>query len=197
MRRIHDSRLVFVHIPKTAGQAVVKCFGLEHLSSDHSLNSANDQEYMTSDFIRFAVVRDPLQRFISAYKYQCHMKHVNTDKVPLRAMINDKKLDQDINSFVEVILHTGFDLQHDMWFRRQMVWLRSARPQVLLRFEHLAADIEILKSLVPEHFLGLNVVNAAKGRARSEKANIELDQRSLEFVRRFYERDFFFLSYGH
>lgn len=195
MRRIHDTNLVFVHIPKNAGQAVTNCFGCEHRSSDHSLSKSEDLLFMRPPFIRFAVIRDPVQRFVSAYKYQCHMQRTNFEKVPVRQLIADEKLGEDINTFVECIQDKGFDLQSDMWFRRQIHWLRRAKPQITLRLENLESDLEIVRQIVPEHFRGLQSVNASEGRPRSDKANVKMSERSLKFVSTFYEKDFFYLSY--
>lgn len=73
MRLFDDSNLVFIHIPKTGGQSVVSSFGMEHLSSDHTINSETDTPLLTAAYIRFCVVRDPLKRFMSAYRYSVYM----------------------------------------------------------------------------------------------------------------------------
>lgn len=50
VRHIPNTNLVFVHIPKTAGQAVMDFFGLSHKSSDHSVR---EKEYSGGEFVRF------------------------------------------------------------------------------------------------------------------------------------------------
>jgi len=187
--------LVFVHIPKNAGQAVTGSFGCPHQSTDHSLNSAEDRTFMGGQYVRFAVVRNPVNRFFSAYKYQCHMKKINTDKVPLRKMIIEKGLDRNINEFVDRIIENRFDLQSDMWFRRQVFWLRSSSPQILLRFENLKEDINIVRALAPQYFKGLEAINTSRGRDKSDNSDFILNRNSLSYIENFYERDFFYLSY--
>ena len=81
MRQIHDTNLVFIHIPKTAGMAVVSAFGLEHRSTDHMMSREEDRAFLGSEYVRFLVFRDPLARFVSAYKYFLSMlpnHHGNT-----------------------------------------------------------------------------------------------------------------------
>jgi hypothetical protein len=150
---------------------------------------------MQPGFIRFAVVRNPVGRFTSAYKYHCHMSDVNTDKVFLRSLILNEKLGENINNFVQGVIDSGFDLQNDMWFRRQVYWLRASKPQVILRLENLEADLNIVKSYAPRHFKGLMPKNVSKGREKSDLANIKLNTKSLDFIHKFYERDFFYLAY--
>lgn len=195
MRRIHDSNLVFVHIPKNAGQAITNCFGCSHESSDHSLNSDLDKTFMSPPFVRFAVVRNPVERFKSAYKYHCHMSSVNTDKIFSRDLIVREKLDRNINHFVQAIIDEELDLQDDLWFRRQVFWLRSSKPQIILRFENLKTDLDIVKACAPKYFTGLKPKNVSKGREKSDQADTELNPESLSFIENFYAPDFFYLSY--
>jgi hypothetical protein len=196
MRRLHDTNIVFVHIPKNAGQAVTSCFDETHLSTDHSLHTRQDNEYMKPPFLRFCVIRNPVSRFISAYKYHCHMQNINTDLVQARALILNERLGDDINKFVSFVVKEGIDLQKDLWFKRQVGWLRTARPQIILRFESLKTDIEIIHRLVPQHFTGLKPVNSSAGRPKSCRTVTVLNNKSLEFIKSFYEKDFFYLSYG-
>ena len=69
MHRIPGTNLVFVHIPKTAGQAVRAAFGMKSSSDAHSTSSEDDQMLMAPRFVRFCVVRHPIQRFVSAYLF--------------------------------------------------------------------------------------------------------------------------------
>jgi hypothetical protein len=193
---MHDTNLVFIHIPKNAGQAVTSSFGVKHLSTDHSIASAEDKQYMSPPFIRFCVVRDPVSRFISAYKYHCHMQHINTERVAVRSLIRHSGLDEDVNKFTRHVIASGINLQNDLWFRRQVFWLRATKPHIILRHENLEDDLEIISRLIPQHFVGLRSVNASKGRPRSDMATADLNAESQNFVKTFYEKDFFYLSYS-
>ena len=195
MRRIHQSNVVFIHIPKTAGQAVTNAFGEVHRSSDHGLQSDEDKVYMGNDFIRFCVIRHPINRFISAYKYQCHMQFNQPEKVKIRALITKNSLDKDINEFVKYIEQAEIKLSSILWFRPQMEFINFSRPQIILRHENLENDLQIVRRIIPEHYVGLSPVNVSKGRNRSDSANCLINQKSLEFLQKEYENDFLLLGY--
>ncbi len=195
MRHIDGTSLVFVHIPKTAGQAVVRSLGLAHESLDHSVSSERDQRYLEDRFVRFCVVRHPIERFVSAYRYHLHMLGVRGE-VKIRMVIAEHRLDNDINAFIAYLRETGYDLQSDLHFRRQLYFLRHTHPQIVLRQENLANDMRIIAAMAPDRYVGLPRVNVSAERARSNAAALDLTQESLSFLRRFYAPDFSALGYG-
>lgn len=143
MRHIPNTNLVFVHIPKTAGQAVKDFFGLSLKPSAHGIS---EKEYLNDGFIRFCCVRHPVERFVSAYKYHLHMLSTNPDK-PIRKMIADNGLRVCINEFVRYVIGAGIDINRDLHFRRQIWWIANARPQIIMRHESLASDLNIIKNI--------------------------------------------------
>ena len=195
MRRIHQTNVVFIHIPKTAGQAVTNAFGEEHRSSDHTIKCLEDKQYKGKEFIRFLVIRDPIARFISAYKYQCHMQYKNYEKVKIRASITKYGLDKDINEFIDFIQKSKIKLRSILWFKPQMSFINIGKPQIILRHENLENDLQIIRRIIPEHYQGLSPVNVSKGREKSDRANCLLNQKSLKFIHKEYKNDFFFLGY--
>lgn len=91
----HKHKLCFVHIPKNAGTSVRKMllpyhegpmlYGLKtiqskltdlsHINIDELCIISNDNRYK-EDYYNFCIIRDPLQRFKSAYvEYSHHVKH--------------------------------------------------------------------------------------------------------------------------
>ena len=196
MRRFHQSNIVFIHIPKTAGMAVTNCFGLEHLSTDHLVNSDKDKTYLNDDFIRFCVVRNPFTRFISGYKYQCYRQHKNTDKIRTRKIIRDNKLDSDINEFIDFLIDSEFDIRRELWFRPQIRFIRATKPHILLRQENLESEIQIIRRLIPEYYVGLSRVNSSSDRPEQSSITSRLSPKSIEFIKSTYINDFRFLGYS-
>ena len=62
-----ENNFAFVHVPKCGGRSIKKVFDFkEH---DHSGICELDLKYLDSNLFRFAFVRNPWDRFVSAYEY--------------------------------------------------------------------------------------------------------------------------------
>ena len=57
---------IFLHIPKCAGQSIEKALGYKHHHRHHKVNDLPDD---LENYFRFAFVRHPVRRFISACNY--------------------------------------------------------------------------------------------------------------------------------
>ena len=66
----HERRLIFIHIPKNAGTSVIKAMGVENMYMDKTIEEYKEyySEYWDK-YKKFTVIRDPIDRFISAYKF--------------------------------------------------------------------------------------------------------------------------------
>jgi hypothetical protein len=66
----HEKKLIFIHIPKNAGTSVIKSMGVENLYMDKTIEEYKKhyEDYWNS-YTKFTVIRDPMDRFISAYKF--------------------------------------------------------------------------------------------------------------------------------
>ena len=66
----HERKLIFIHIPKNAGTSVIKAMGVENIFFDKTIEEYKEHygEYWDK-YKKFTVVRDPIDRFISAYKF--------------------------------------------------------------------------------------------------------------------------------
>ena len=68
----HDYQCIFIHQRKCAGCSIINCFGFE--VSDPEWHFMNDgvlsPEFATApNYFKFAVVRNPWDRFVSGWKY--------------------------------------------------------------------------------------------------------------------------------
>lgn len=66
-----EKKIIFFHIPKTAGKAVVK-YVLSNNSCGHKNVKENMRIFKIVEFwdsFKFTVMRDPIKRFISAYNF--------------------------------------------------------------------------------------------------------------------------------
>jgi hypothetical protein len=66
----YEKKLIFIHIPKNAGTSVIKAMGIENMLIDKTIEEYKDhyREHW-NDYKKFTVVREPIDRFISAYKF--------------------------------------------------------------------------------------------------------------------------------
>ena len=187
MRQIHDTNLVFVHIPKTAGMAVVNAFGMDHQTSDHSIGTESDQPLMSDEFIRFTVLRNPIARFVSAYKYSLSMLHKFRGNT-VREDILNHGLGTDINGFLSFYDNNLERLVSNMHFIPQWYYYTQTKPSIMLRQETLTTDMNIVARLVPQHFVGLTRKNTSPS---SSTVNTALSEKALATVKKIYRNDFF------
>ena len=66
----HERKLIFIHIPKNAGTSIIKAMGVENIFMDKTIEEYKEHydEYWDK-YKKFTVIRDPIDRFISAYKF--------------------------------------------------------------------------------------------------------------------------------
>ena len=66
----HERKLIFIHIPKNAGTSIIEAMGVENMFMDKTIEEYREHydEYWDK-YKKFTVVRDPIDRFISAYKF--------------------------------------------------------------------------------------------------------------------------------
>lgn len=64
-----DHKLLFVHIPKNAGTSLEKSLSTRHTGHHSWMHYRDNYASEWRDYISFAVLRDPIKRFISCYNY--------------------------------------------------------------------------------------------------------------------------------
>ena len=199
MLRVPETNLVFIHIPKTAGLAVRAAFGMKlDGGSSHSVDSEEDKKLVAGDYIRFCVVRDPLERFVSAYLY--NVDRAERNPTGIRKLILEQKLGKDINDFVAHFAENNIPFAKYDHFKPQEHFLRLGQPQIVLKQERLAKDIKIISRLAPYQFRGLGRTNSASDQDRERKRDpglvTELNPASMERFMDFYGLDFSTLGYS-
>jgi len=66
----HEKKLIFIHIPKNAGTSIIKAMGVENFYIDKTIEEYKEQyKNYWNDYTKFTSIRDPIDRFISAYKF--------------------------------------------------------------------------------------------------------------------------------
>ncbi len=148
-------KAVFIHIPKTAGRSVVSALGFKASAKTHHLT---DVPHEFEDYFRFCFVRDPVERFKSAYFYTLRglneMDWANKPKVLRASPIRKAVLDNELYTFSKFCSYckTLDDtwILNNLHFKPQTHWIRKTRPQFIGRFENIESDFSYVS-----RFLGL------------------------------------------
>lgn len=142
--QFHEMKTIFLHIPKSAGTSLGEALFGTGLTGhfDWRLYKAENRAAFRS-YYKFCFVREPIDRFLSAYNYL-----IGGGKAPYDAAMGlDVAKYGGINAFIE------FGLERDRWSR-----LRHFRPQSLMvcdrdlsvqvdfvgRFENFDRDCQIV-----------------------------------------------------
>lgn len=199
---IPERKLIFLHIPKCAGQSVEKALGFKH---QHRHHKCNDLPKNWCDYLRFTFVRHPLSRFLSACNYNLRVA-LNTrqelQKLPHDQLSPTKRyrlhLAETRPTLTAMVddLHRG-RLRKMMTFKPQSLWLLAGKPQFIGRVEAFDHDFQFLLRLS-----GLSI----KGSAGSAPPHInrstqrltaeQLSPTDLKRIKRYYRLDYKLTGYG-
>jgi hypothetical protein len=149
----HEKKLIFIHIPKNAGTSIIKAMECVHnFYIDKTLPEYKEhyKEYWNT-YNKFAVIRDPIDRFISAYKF-ARMKESgwfsatgeeNLEKHHHYDICNS----MNINEYVDYIFNHPKELNR--WIVPQS-WIISDEDNQIeidtfIRYENLLEDLQKIK----------------------------------------------------
>lgn len=195
---IESHRLIFIHIPKNAGQSVEAAFGRKwvppharspenaHLWPDsqsrHTPLRAFTKDLDLSIYRSFAIVRNPWDRMVSSYKYELKLA-----KAGLGSHRPNRKLLADGASFADYVAHSE---KTTAFLRPQLDWIRLKDKPLgvthLLRFESLEQDFTRMALEVGLPFSRLPHINKT---AASAHYSAYYDEHTRRMVSELYARD--------
>ena len=179
---IRTRGILFIHIPKNAG-----------ISISHSLyggqvghQSIRYYQAVAPDIVkrlpRFAVVRDPVERFLSAFRFA---KTGGTRDQPMMGLFAERYMAmRDVDELLDHLEASPSPYHFDYVFRPQSWFITDRRGRIkvdqLIRMD----DMTAVESLISRH----------RGRPlphmnRSVAANIGLDAHQVTRIRRLYRND--------
>lgn len=144
-----ELKLVFVHVPKNAGTAIEACCKMR--ASGHKPWHVYAVRYPVEwrEYRSFAVIRDPVERFISCFRYaRMERSHWHTS-VPGESAIYGRHPDYDVTSrfgldeFVQELKRGKLSLKHPGW-HPQASWVcqdGSVMVDEVIRYDDLAAGV--------------------------------------------------------
>jgi len=190
-------KVLFIHVPKTAGQSVHKALGMNNRP-----HRALFRRSVGEGVFVFSIVRNPYDRAVSLYHWfeQLHLQP-KKKRLPHNAAMNAlARSCEDVNEFwcrfmrPEVV---RYQVRYTPMLKTQLWYLAETRggrvldPRLgrVLRFESLADE---WKELADEFGLrDLPRVNASKRKAWED----ELNDEAREVVREIYGCDFDLFNY--
>ena len=194
-----EQRFIFVHIPKTAGTSIYHALGMNishHKPLSHYKNLLDRDVF--AQLTKFAFVRDPLERFISLYKYarlkvSYFHNNVNPDKA-LYGAHRDYELLKDASPLdcarylVEgKLLHNAPDT---IWLPQKR-WLETdcgmSDINIIGRFENLPNDFANIcnqAGIIDKLQSPLGTFN------QSNQTAVKITDEVIDIVKNYYREDY-------
>ena len=194
-----EQKLIFLHIPKCAGQSVEQALGVRHHHRHHKFDDLPED---WQSYLRFTFIRHPINRFISACNYNLRVA-INTQRdlrrMPSGQMSASKAYRlhladhrPSLSSMVED-LHRG-RLRKLKTFKPQHLWLVAGRPQFIGRVECFDHDLQRLLQLIGKGGLSHRKpphINRSPHQLREDELS-PVDRKRIE---RYYRKDFRMTGY--
>lgn len=185
----HEKKLIFIHIPKNAGTSIIKAMGCVHnFYIDKTLSEYKEyyKKYW-NDYNKFAVIRDPIDRFISAYKF-ARMKESGWFSATGEENL-EKHQHYDICNSMNINEYVDYIFNHPEKLNRWVVpqsWLISDKNNqieidTIIRYENLLEDLQKIK------INNLQKLNTSK---IEDKNLIQLTKKSKILLSQIYNIDY-------
>ncbi len=166
------------------GTRSINQYFLQNTSANQYIYSSPGAFYpaLSKSFFKFAFVRNPEDRFLSAFKNKVLQNNMFS--------FNSEELNkyQDVNNFVEYI--TSIPPQHqDEHFKPQYHMIPLEHLDFLGRFESFSEDLKEVFSI-----LGINY-NTKIHNNRSAKSPVTLNEKSRSRIANYYRLDYQIFGY--
>lgn len=160
---------IFCHIPKTGGTSIKKVLGIK---TGHSVFDKTK-----SDKFSFTFVRNPYNRFLSAYFYLKEGGLGHQDKLDKEKYIGDS----DLDDFIKNKLRNSINQQH---FRPQSDYIPNG-VDFIGKIENMQEDFDRLCEII-----GVNKIELPCENKTSDYSRYHLTEEQKEIVYDVYKHDF-------
>lgn len=189
----HEKKLIFVHIPKNAGTSIIEAMGIENIFMDKTIEEYKEhyKDYW-NEYTKFTTVRDPIDRFISAYKF-ARMKESGWFSVTGEEGLEKHEHyelcnSMDINEYVSHIYENP--KKFNRWIAPQTFIISNKNNEIeidyFVRYENLLED---LKQIGIESIKKLNFSKI------DDESLIHLTKKSKNMLYDIYDVDYQNFSY--
>jgi hypothetical protein len=181
----HNKKLIFVQIPKNASSSICNYFGGPNqfvYDKKWTEYQIHFQEYW-NDYTKFAVVRNPIDKFISAYKF------IRSGNYDILQINNDLTLNSDINEFLNFVENNLENIVTPI-LKPQHYFICDDNDIIMvdkvIRYENLEVELESIG------ITGLEILNQS---TIEDENLIVLSQDSIDKLNILYQKDFEIFSY--
>lgn len=177
----HKYKVIFTHIPKTAGSSITKFIkdGSQEISDHNYLQQ--DLNNKTKDYFKFTFVRNPWDRFVSNFFYFKKYGNNYPKDIIMGQTIN--KYDSFLDFIKDIHKLSKSDLPHPH-FNRQITWL-DPRIDFIGRFENLEEDFNFVAQQIGALNRQLPFVNKSNHRHYRDY----YDNEARQIIARRYKKD--------
>lgn len=184
----HKRKLIFIHIPKNAGTAIEKYCDMNDTGHKHWKYYFSKYSSVWKEYTSFAIIRDPIDRFISCYRYgRMKKSYWHDNSQPEKAIYGihpDHKIckELDINSLCSKINSNTIKLVHPGW-TPQYKWICNWRGRVkinrLINYENIIKELETLG------IYDLPKINLSK-----DSEVLEISNKNKSLLRSLFKKDY-------
>jgi hypothetical protein len=187
-------KCIFVHIPKCGGISVKTTLGLKRNAHVSYIEYKITDAARCLRYTKFTVVRDPIDRFVSAFYFLKSGGRNPTDLAWSQEHLSGSRTPEELIEAMRTnstLLDSIFKWQH---FRPQYTFLLGERDQIemdhILRFNYLEVDFNKLSKA-----LGVSVHLAHENKTKSKaKRVLSLAPESIGFLKEQYREDYLRLA---
>jgi len=183
----HKRKLIFVHIPKNAGTSIEKYCDMN--DTGHHNWKYYFSKYLSewNEYTSFAVIRDPIDRFISCYRYARMTKSywhnaIEPDKA-IYGIHPDYKICSrlDINSFCSELFYGSVKLKHPSWSPQHLWIIEDGEVKInrLVSYENIDKELEIF-----------GIYNLPKKNFSQGSKEVNLSDENKKFMQKVYSQDY-------
>jgi len=189
----HEKKLIFIHIPKTAGTSIIKAMGVENILIEKTIEEYKEhyQEYWNK-YTKFTVVRDPIDRFISAYKF-ARMKESGwfsaTGEENLVKHVHYELCNKlDINGYAKHVYDNK--KEYNIWIIPQTFIISNNKNEIeidyFVRYENLLEDLKKI---------GIENIEKLNSSKIQDNKLIKLTKKSKDMLHEIYDIDYQHFNY--
>lgn len=192
----HQLKVVFIHVPKTAGKSILNLWKLPEFQSQYNgefeyleyiyghVPLQDHLEAINAGYKSFAVIRSPIERFVSAYTYLMHGGCNSHD-----AQFRDNELSKfnNINDFCKHIHNylywIHFIPQHNFVVDKGLIKIDK-----LINFDNLNSELLVLmkNGIIPN--TTLKKINVSQQLFKKDTFT-DLNAESIEILKDIYAED--------
>ena len=183
----YKRKLIFVHIPKNAGTSIEKCCDMN--DTGHKNWKYYFSNYLSewNEFTSFAVIRDPIDRFISCYRYarmkKSYWHNATEPDEAIYGMHPEYKICSrlDINSFCSKLFKGSVKVKHPGW-SPQYLWIMDdgeIKINRLVSYGNIDKELEIF-----------GIYNLPKKNFSEGSKEVNLSDENKKLIKKFYSQDY-------